>query len=186
MYDLDPDEDGAFDVVFMGYVLQMLRDPLRGLDRVRRVCRGHLLLLETLSVPLDRLRAPVARLDARRDGREFFVFNRRGLAKALEVTGWHIEAVSGVIRDHAGPRSALPTSRGARASSMPPASAAAPSPCGPHRFPDSEQVAQSHKLTSRGARRRPGPRPIGLGSTAASCQRRNDRVPEPLQVAQSH
>ena len=103
VYDLDPEEDGVFDGVFKGYVLQMLRDPLRGLDRVRRVCRGHLLLLETLSLPLDRLRAPVARLDARHDGREFFVFNRRALAKALELTGWRVDAVSGAIRDHAGP-----------------------------------------------------------------------------------
>jgi tRNA (mo5U34)-methyltransferase len=103
VYDLDPAVDGEFDVVFMGYVLQMLRDPLRALERVRSVCRGHLLLLDTVSVPLTLVPAPVARLDARRDGREFFVFNRRGLVQALRLTGWHVEAVSEVIRDHPGP-----------------------------------------------------------------------------------
>ena len=33
VYDLDPAEVGEFDLVVMGYVLQMLRDPLRGLER---------------------------------------------------------------------------------------------------------------------------------------------------------
>ena len=75
----------------MGYVLQMLRDPLRGLEAVRRVCRGHLILLETVSRPLDLLPAPLARLDARRDGSEWFVFNRRGLRKALDLAGWVVE-----------------------------------------------------------------------------------------------
>lgn len=107
VYDLDPAEDGEFDVVFMGYVLQMVRDPLRALEAVRSVCRDHLLLLETLSLPLTLVPAPIARLDARRDGREFFVFNRRGLVKALALTGWHVEATSGVIRDHGGPAIAL-------------------------------------------------------------------------------
>jgi tRNA (mo5U34)-methyltransferase len=103
VYELDPDEDGVFDVVFVGYVLQMLRDPLGALVRLRDICRGHLLLLETVSVPLNRLPLPLARLDARRDGREFFVFNRRGLARALELTGWRVEAVTGVLRDRGGP-----------------------------------------------------------------------------------
>ena len=95
--------DGAFDVVFMGYVLQMVRDPLGALEAVRRVCTGHLLLLDTVSLPLEALPAPLARLDARHDGREWFVFNRRGLRKALELAGWRVEAQTGVIRDTAGP-----------------------------------------------------------------------------------
>ena len=75
----------------MGYVLQMLRDPLRALEAIRSVCRGHLMLLDTISLPLELLPAPLARLDARRDGSEWFVFNRRGLRKALELTGWVVE-----------------------------------------------------------------------------------------------
>ena len=83
VYDLDPDEHGRFDVIVMGYVLQMLRDPLRALEAIRSVCRGHLLLLDTISLPLELLPAPLARLDARRGALEWFVFNRRGLRKAL-------------------------------------------------------------------------------------------------------
>lgn len=95
--------EGEWDVVFMGYVLQMLRDPVGALQHVRSVCRGHLLLLETISLPLELLPAPLARLDARRDGREWFVFNRRGLRKCAELAGWKVEEESDVLRDKAGP-----------------------------------------------------------------------------------
>jgi hypothetical protein len=87
----------------MGYVLQMLRDPLRGLEAVRRICRGHLILLDTVSRPLELIPAPLARLDARSDGSEWFVFNRRGLRKALELAGWVVEETTPVLRDCPGP-----------------------------------------------------------------------------------
>jgi tRNA (mo5U34)-methyltransferase len=103
VYELDSAEVGEFDLVVMGYVLQMLRDPLRGLEAVRRVCRGHLILLETVSRPLDLLPAPLARLDARRDGSEWFVFNRRGLRKALDLAGWLVEESTPLLRDRPGP-----------------------------------------------------------------------------------
>jgi tRNA (mo5U34)-methyltransferase len=103
VYDLDPEEIGEFDLVFVGYVLQMLRDPMRGLEALRRVCRGHLIVLDTVSLPLCLLPAPLARLDARRDGSEWFVFNRRGLAKALELAGFRVEAVTRILRDRPGP-----------------------------------------------------------------------------------
>jgi tRNA (mo5U34)-methyltransferase len=103
VYDLDPAAVGEFDLVVMGYVLQMLRDPLRGLEAVRSVCRGHLILLETVSIPLSLLPSPLARLDARRDGTEWFVFNRRGLEKACRLAGFEVEAVSSRIRDRGGP-----------------------------------------------------------------------------------
>jgi len=100
VYDLEPGEIGEFDVVVMGFVLQLLRDPLRGLEALRRVCRGHLIVLDTVSRPLSLLPAPVARLDARRDGSEWFVFNRRGLARALHLTGFEVEVVTPILRDH--------------------------------------------------------------------------------------
>jgi hypothetical protein len=81
----------------------MVRDPVGALDAMRRVCRGHLLLLETVSWPLGLILAPVARLDARRDGSEWFVFNRSGLRKAVELAGWTVEAQTGTLRDRAGP-----------------------------------------------------------------------------------
>jgi hypothetical protein len=95
--------EGEFDVLFAGYVLQMVRDPIGALVAMRRVCRGHLLLLETVSWPLALVPAPVARLDARRDGSEWFVFNRLGLRKALELAGWTVEAQTKTLRDRAGP-----------------------------------------------------------------------------------
>jgi hypothetical protein len=101
--ELDPDQVGEFDLVVMGYVPQMLRDPLRGLEAVLRVCGGQLILLDTVSRPLELLNAPLARLDARRDGSEWFVFNRRGLRKALELAGWVVEETTPVLRDQAGP-----------------------------------------------------------------------------------
>jgi tRNA (mo5U34)-methyltransferase len=103
VYDLDPREIGEFDLIFMGYVLQMVRDPLRALEAVRSVCRGHLMLLDTVSLPLSLIPTPLARIDARRDGSEWFVFNRRGLRKALELAGFEVEAMTRILRDHYGP-----------------------------------------------------------------------------------
>lgn len=102
VYDLDPATDGEFDVVVMGFVLQMLRDPLRALAAVRSVCRGHLLLLDTVSLPLSLLPSPLARLDARRGALEWFVFNRRGLIQAVDHAGFEIEVATGILRDGVG------------------------------------------------------------------------------------
>jgi 2-polyprenyl-3-methyl-5-hydroxy-6-metoxy-1,4-benzoquinol methylase len=99
VYDLQ----GGYDVVFMGYVLQMVTDPIGALEAVKRVCLGHLLLLDTVSAPLSLLPTPLARLDARRDGREWFVFNRRGLRKVVELAGFTVEAQTGILRDRPGP-----------------------------------------------------------------------------------
>ncbi len=126
VYDLDPGDIGEFDVVVMGYVLQMLRDPLRALEAVRGVCRGHLLLLETVSLPLSLVPSPLARLDARRDGSEWFVFNRRGLRKALELAGFEVEVVTPIFRDHYGPPRVASRSRRERARCTSPASVADP------------------------------------------------------------
>ena len=116
VYDLNPDDIGEFDLVFMGYVLQLLRDPLRGLEAVRSVCRGRLILLDTVSRPLSIIPSPAARLDARRDGSEWFVFNRRGLRKILELAGFEVEAMTPIFRDryHA-PREGEPIALAARA-----------------------------------------------------------------------
>ncbi len=94
--------DGDFDVAVMGYVLQVVPDPLRALESVRRVSR-ELLLLDTVSLPLALLPSPLARLDARRDGGEWFVFNPRGLRKAVERAGWTVVAQTGVLADGSHP-----------------------------------------------------------------------------------
>jgi len=94
VYDLE----GEFDFAFMGWVLQTLEDPIRALKAVRRVAK-QLLLLDTISAPLTLIPAPVARLDARRDGGEWFVFNPRGMRKAMELAGWKVEARTRILRD---------------------------------------------------------------------------------------
>ena len=95
VYDLE----GEFDVAFMGWVLQTLDDPIRALKAVRSVAK-QLLVLDTVSVPLSLLPTPLARLDARRDGGEWFVFNPRGLRKVAELAGWTVERRTGILRDH--------------------------------------------------------------------------------------
>lgn len=94
--------EGEFDVAFMGYVLQVVPDPVRALESVRRVAR-ELVLLDTISLPLCLLPSPLARLDARRDGGEWFVFNTRGLRKACERAGWTVVAQTGILRDGSHP-----------------------------------------------------------------------------------
>ena len=93
------DLEGEFDVAFMGYVLQMVEDPIRALRSVARVART-LVLLDTVSLPLSLLPAPLARLDARHDGREWFVFNPRGMRKVVELAGWTVEAHTGILAEH--------------------------------------------------------------------------------------
>jgi tRNA (mo5U34)-methyltransferase len=93
---------GEFDVAFMGYVLQVVTDPIRALESVRRVSR-ELMLLDTVSLPLSFLPSPLARLDARRDGGEWFVFNPRGLRKVVELAGWTVVAQTGVLADGSHP-----------------------------------------------------------------------------------
>lgn len=97
VYDLE----GEFDVAFMGYVLQVVPDPLAALEAVRRVAH-ELLLLDTVSLPLSFLPSPLARIDARRDGGEWFVFNPRGLRKAVELAGWIVDAQTGILADRPG------------------------------------------------------------------------------------
>jgi tRNA (mo5U34)-methyltransferase len=94
VYDLE----GEFDFAFMGWVLQTLDDPIRALKAVRRVAR-QLLLLDTISRPLALIPSPVARLDARRDGGEWFVFNPRGMRKVMELAGWTVEQRTPILRD---------------------------------------------------------------------------------------
>jgi tRNA (mo5U34)-methyltransferase len=103
VYDLDPSGIGQFDLVVLGYVLQLVRDPLRALEAVRGVCRGWVLVLDTVSAPLSLLPAPLARLCARRGQLEWFVFNRAGLAQALALAGFEVQAVTRILRDRPGP-----------------------------------------------------------------------------------
>ena len=66
IYDLDPENHGEFDFVFMGSLLLHLRDPAGALMAIRRVARGQLLSVDSISPLLTLLhpRQPIARLEA--------------------------------------------------------------------------------------------------------------------------
>jgi tRNA (mo5U34)-methyltransferase len=51
-YDLDPAQLGTFDVVVCGSLMLHLRDPVRALEAIRGVCRGHFLSAETIVADL--------------------------------------------------------------------------------------------------------------------------------------
>jgi 2-polyprenyl-3-methyl-5-hydroxy-6-metoxy-1,4-benzoquinol methylase len=55
VYDLDPDRNGTFDVVFCGALLLHLRDPIRALEAMRSVCSGSLVLAEAIEPKLELL-----------------------------------------------------------------------------------------------------------------------------------
>lgn len=66
VYALDPSTHGSFDFVFMGSLLLHLRDPVGALMAVRRVARGQLLSVDSISPLLTLMypRQPVARFEA--------------------------------------------------------------------------------------------------------------------------
>ncbi len=66
IHDLDPGELGTFDLVYVGSLLLHLRDPVGALAQAAAVCRGSLLVVDAIDLPLS-LRAPrraLAGLDA--------------------------------------------------------------------------------------------------------------------------
>ena len=89
VYDLDPAAVGSFDFVYVGSLLLHLRDPVRALERVRRVCRGELLLVDAIDPVLTALhpRKPVAGLDG--IGRPWWWLpNVAGLRRMVEAAGF--------------------------------------------------------------------------------------------------
>lgn len=89
VYDLSPDELGTFDFVYLGSLLPHLRDPIRALAVVRRLCRGRLLVVDAVDLRLSLLhpRAPVASLHGVEQPWWWYV-NTAGLARMLESAGW--------------------------------------------------------------------------------------------------
>lgn len=65
LYDLDPDDNGEFDFIFIGSLLLHLRDPVGALQAVRGVLAGSLLSVDAISPLLTLLhpKQPVARLE---------------------------------------------------------------------------------------------------------------------------
>ena len=97
IYELDPDEIGEFDLVYVGSLLLHLRDPVRALEQVRRVCRGVLLVVDAIDPVLSALHPfkPLAGLDG--VGRPWWWLpNAAGLRQMVEVAGF--EAIGPVRR----------------------------------------------------------------------------------------
>jgi tRNA (mo5U34)-methyltransferase len=91
VYDLDPDELGEFDFAYLGSLLLHLRDPVRALERVRRVVRGRLLVVDVYDPLLSLLfrRRPLAMLDGR--GRPWWwQSNAACLVRIVEAAGFEL------------------------------------------------------------------------------------------------
>ncbi|MHB2023582.1 MAG: class I SAM-dependent methyltransferase [Mycobacteriales bacterium] len=105
VYELSPQVDGVFDVVLCGSLLLHLRDPVLALERMRSVCRGCLILVESIDPGLELFSrwAPAARLNPEPD--QWWLMNSRGIHRALHLAGW--------LLDRAGARVLVPFGPGA-------------------------------------------------------------------------
>lgn len=104
VYDLDPGTAGTFDVVYLGSLLLHLRDPVRALERVRSVCRGQLVLVDSIDPYLTLLhpRRPVATFDG--IGRPWWwTGNRAALLRMLRSAGFVITGRPGTVWMPPGP-----------------------------------------------------------------------------------
>jgi hypothetical protein len=104
VYDLTPERVGTFDLVFAGYMLHQLRDPLRALEAVRSVCTGSVIVLDAVLYFRSLLsRAPLAEVAARRGYDDWFYFNAAGLRRVVELAGFRLAADSGFVYYRPGP-----------------------------------------------------------------------------------
>ena len=90
VYELDPDEDGRFDVIVCGAILLHLRDPVLALERIREVCDGTLILIEEVNPRLEVFtpRYPAAAVRPHLD--QWWVVNSAGMEKLLWTGGWEV------------------------------------------------------------------------------------------------
>jgi tRNA (mo5U34)-methyltransferase len=91
VYDLDASEVGQFDLVYLGSLLIHLRDPVRALDRLRRVCAGTMIVVDgiDLLLSLGMPGLPVATLDGR--GRPWWWYpNQAALRRLIEAGGFEV------------------------------------------------------------------------------------------------
>lgn len=92
VYDLDPDDVGQFDVVFVGTLLHHLRDPVGALMAIRRVCRGQLVVSGVVSLTKSVLlpKTPVTELQAFPGKPLWAIPNISGLRRQIGSAGFEI------------------------------------------------------------------------------------------------
>ena len=91
VYDLDPEDVGSFDLVYLGSLLLHLRDPVGALMKVRSVCAETLIVCDAIDAARSRRfrGQPVARLDGR--GRPWWWKpNIAGLVRMVESAGFEL------------------------------------------------------------------------------------------------
>jgi tRNA (mo5U34)-methyltransferase len=91
VYDVDRQRLGSFDFVYIGSLLLHLRDPVRALDRLRGVCTGELLIVDTIDLLLTLIfpRRPVASLDMQ--GRPWWwTCNTAGIVRMSEAARFRV------------------------------------------------------------------------------------------------
>jgi tRNA (mo5U34)-methyltransferase len=93
VYDLDPEKIGTFDVVVLGSLLLHLRDPMRALEAVRRVCTGYFLSADQieLGLTLQHPKTPLFRLNGSGADCQWFNFNQAGHNRMVFSAGFQIE-----------------------------------------------------------------------------------------------
>jgi tRNA (mo5U34)-methyltransferase len=104
VYDLDPDEIGRFDLIYLGSLLLHLRDPVGALERVRAVCSGSFILCDAIDAPLSIAfrRRPIADLDA--VGRPWWWKpNLAALVRMVESAGFELVRTPTKVRMRPGP-----------------------------------------------------------------------------------
>ena len=90
MYDLDPAEDGRFDVVMCGAILLHLRDPVLALEKIREVCDGTLVLVELIDPKLELSSPRYACAAVRPFADQWWVVNSPGMERMLSMAGWDV------------------------------------------------------------------------------------------------
>lgn len=114
VYDADPSELGTFDFIYLGSLLLHLRDPVRALDRLRSLCRGELLVVDSIDLLLTRIfpRRPVATLDLQ--GRPWWwTCNLAGLRRMVEAARFRVIERPGRLYMPPGPGQPKPPLRAA-------------------------------------------------------------------------
>ena len=96
IYDLDPDTIGTFDVVTIGTLLLHLREPVRALEAVRRVCSGVVMSSEQIDLWTTLLgrHRPLVRLNGSGPFCQWWLPSAAGHAQMFWAAGFEMTELS--------------------------------------------------------------------------------------------